>query len=179
MNTDSLETLLQASNVLRAHTRPALNRQTIGHHTFRVLILLDWVHYPFSMGYNLVRAALYHDVPEYHTGDIPGQIKASNQQLSDALDILEREFLTKHQMEIKDLSSIERYLLNICDRADLCYWSIEEVQMGNGNFVDIYARAKEMVLVEYRKYCEERSVRSPIANRVSLLVEDVCSRRSI
>lgn len=60
-------------DVERWHTMPTMGRQTVGHHTARMMMLC-WQVVPIPREELLFRI-LIHDAAEVHTGDIPAPVK--------------------------------------------------------------------------------------------------------
>ena len=76
INYDKIETIYDAQFINRYHTVPLGGlRQTVGAHSYAVVVLLDQLWDNCSK--NLLLSALYHDVPEIVLGDIPATAKWS------------------------------------------------------------------------------------------------------
>ena len=76
INYEKLETFYDAQFINRYHTVPLGGlRQTVGAHSYAVVVLLDQLWDNCSK--NLLLSALYHDVPEIVLGDIPATAKWS------------------------------------------------------------------------------------------------------
>ena len=76
INYEKLETIYDAQFINRYHTVPLGGlRQTVGAHSYAVVVLLDQLWDNCSK--NLLLSALYHDVPEIVLGDIPETAKWS------------------------------------------------------------------------------------------------------
>ena len=76
INYEKLETIYDAQFINRYHTVPLGGlRQTVGAHSYAVVVLLDQLWDNCSK--NLLLSALYHDVPEIVLGDIPATAKWS------------------------------------------------------------------------------------------------------
>ena len=74
INYDNIETIYDAQFINRYHTVPLGGlRQTVGAHSYAVVVLLDQLWDNCSK--NLLLSALYHDVPEIVLGDIPATAK--------------------------------------------------------------------------------------------------------
>ncbi|MCC6489114.1 MAG: HD domain-containing protein [Candidatus Hydrogenedentes bacterium] len=144
MKTDALGVVLASGNVLRCHTMPCLHRQTIGQHTWRAMIILHWLFHPAYPPPQVSYAMLMHDVPEIHTGDVPGGIKADHAGLSVALDELEQDFLQSMGIPVPMLPPLEERLVKVCDRADLTLYTLDEYEMGNVHMETIARRAYQM-----------------------------------
>lgn len=142
MNIPRLQLFRAAARVERAHTVPPLHKQTDGEHTFNVLVLLDHVYPEASL--HLWRAALYHDVPECVTGDIPSPMLHKYSKLREGAEWAEQEVITKHGLAV-DLTNIELKVLKFCDRMELAIFCIEEADTGNIKMLRLYYRCMESI----------------------------------
>ena len=76
INYEKVDTIYDAQFINRYHTVPLGGlRQTVGAHSYAVVVLLDQLWDNCSK--NLLLSALYHDVPEIVLGDIPATAKWS------------------------------------------------------------------------------------------------------
>ena len=95
INYEKLETIYDAQFINRYHTVPLGGlRQTVGAHSYAVVVLLDQLWDNCSK--NLLLSALYHDVPEIVLGDIPATAKWSYPDV-------QRVFKKAEQKVMKDL----------------------------------------------------------------------------
>lgn len=143
MRIDSLDRLLESGDVLRCHTLKVLNRQTVGLHTWRALVLLHWIYAPKYPPSDAVYAMLFHDAAEVYTGDMPGNAKASSLVISAAMDELEQDFNKHHELQV-ELGYIVGKLITFCDRIDLALYSLEEGKNGNRRMIAVAKKALEM-----------------------------------
>lgn len=147
MKTESLGIVLASGNVIRCHTSPCTQRQSVGQHTWRALVLLHWLYDPYYPPANLTYALLMHDVAEIHTGDMPGHVKAQYAPLAEYLDHLEHEFNVKHGLDhprLAELTRDEKHTLQLCDRADLTLYALDELEMGNRFMSEVVRNAYQM-----------------------------------
>lgn len=119
--------LREAASVQRYHTQRMQRKQELNAHSYGVAMLVQHL-YP-ECSRDLLLAALYHDLPEYFTGDVPAPAKRGIPQLAVLLEnaekgtgILYREF---------NLTVFDEALLKWCDTFELVLFCLEEVQMGN------------------------------------------------
>ena len=95
INYEKLETIYDAQFINRYHTVPLGGlRQTVGAHSYAVVVLLDQLWDNCSK--NLLLSALYHDVPEIVLGDIPATAKWSSPDV-------QKVFKKAEQKIMKDL----------------------------------------------------------------------------
>lgn len=130
MKTSSVQTLRDASAVLRYHTCRTARTQDLAQHQWGVAMLVLVVE-P-KAGPNLVRAALTHDLAEYTTGDLPYPVKMDNPELKDELGEIEERFEAEHGLAFH-LTEYEMRVLKWCDMAELCLWCLEDIRLGNKN----------------------------------------------
>ena len=83
INYEKIETIYDAQFINRYHTVPLGGlRQTVGAHSYAVVVLLDQLWDNCSK--SLLLSALYHDVPEIVLGDIPATAKWEYPELKKA-----------------------------------------------------------------------------------------------
>ena len=83
INYDKIETIYDAQFINRYHTVPLGGlRQTVGAHSYAVVVLLDQLWNNCSK--NLLLSALYHDVPEIVLGDVPATAKWEYPEIKEA-----------------------------------------------------------------------------------------------
>lgn len=109
------------------------------------MVILHWLFHPAYPPPHVSCAMLLHDVPEIHTGDTPGDVKADHVGLSNALDELERMFLDAMGIPDIALDPLEEKVLKVCDRADLLLYALDEYEMGNLHMEQVVRRAYSMV----------------------------------
>ena len=128
--------LHDAGNVIRFHTVRTIKQTTVAHHSWGVCLILAHICDPSA---NLLKAALYHDLAESVTGDVPATAKWRSVPLVIALEQLERRFNTAHDIQA-DLTAEEVELLKWADMLELIMYANQEVSMGNQAFRDIRER---------------------------------------
>ncbi len=115
--------------VKRYHAIRTLSEDTIASHSFGTTIfaiaLTD--HTP---SVNLIKACLYHDLPEQYTGDSPALAKWDNTNLKRCLDNMEEYFLRTWNLKIT-LTEEEELILSCSDTLDLCFFCLEQIKLGN------------------------------------------------
>ena len=139
------ERIRLGGSVRRYHTQQVHNFQNVAAHSWGVAcILLDIV--PNSeLSVGLLRAALYHDVAEYDTGDTPAQAKWASPDLKTALDAFEARVEKEFDLGV-DLSPSEKVWLKIADMMELLWYVLEERRMGNKNVNVIFLRGHEYLI---------------------------------
>lgn len=139
-----------AADVTRYHTQRMIRSQSVGAHSFNVIMLIDQV-WPMCRK-DLWAAAMHHDLPELHTGDIPAPIKRLQPPLGVLLERIEQDLAPLY----KDfrLTVEEERVLKWADTMELTMWCLEERLMGNHwadrciiNGID-WMRASQMINVD-------------------------------
>jgi 5'-deoxynucleotidase YfbR-like HD superfamily hydrolase len=129
-----------AARVARMHTIPTYRTQTVGEHTFSLLAILDYVMQDHTVTLDLLRAALYHDVSEYITGDVPSTAKWANSGLEDSLKFVEHRIEKQYELPKINSTSVEGRILKFCDLMELGIFCLEEHWMGDYRMKDICNR---------------------------------------
>jgi len=111
--------------VKRFHTVNLLVEETVGHHSANVAMLCNLLT-NYQPSANLLKAALYHDLAEQFTGDVPATAKWMYPGLKKVLAIIEQD-----QLPDIVLTEDEERILKQADMLDLCYKAAEEMAMGN------------------------------------------------
>lgn len=123
----------KGGSVRRYHTQRMINYQTVADHSWGVMQILLEICEPSP---DLMRAALYHDVAEHWTGDIPATAKWNNQEFERILQAVEKRI--EFDLEILVILSLEEQkLLKIADLLELVFHCHEEYVMGNGHVLYI------------------------------------------
>jgi 5'-deoxynucleotidase YfbR-like HD superfamily hydrolase len=125
-----LKRLREGGSVTRFHTVRTIRQQTVADHSHGVALLVTVVA-PHASA-ELLKAALWHDLSECHTGDTPATAKWTSPALRDELHKMGSGFDEAHGIRAT-LSIEERQILKWCDMMDLVMWCMEEVHMGNRN----------------------------------------------
>lgn len=121
-------TVSQASRVKRWHNARTIHQETLAEHhaiTAQVLLML----FPATHSFNLLAAAVTHDLGEVGTGDIPSPTK-DKLNLREALDHEERNYnpFISYQDQ---LNNHEKLLLKFADVFARVVFLYNEKMMGN------------------------------------------------
>jgi 5'-deoxynucleotidase YfbR-like HD superfamily hydrolase len=97
----------------------------------------------------LLKAALYHDLAECVTGDIPSPAKRLY-GIGNQVSELEDKLLSDHGVSMPKLYPVEQRVLKLADIAQGALFCAREVELGNRKMSLVYARymsyAEDMVL---------------------------------
>lgn len=117
--------------VLRYHTWPTLQRQTVAEHSWnmvRILVAI-WEQAPAEA----ILYAEFHDTPEVACGDPPYPVKAENPDLKAGFDRVEEEAAV--DMGIAQFlrpDEFWRRRVKLCDVIEMWEFGLDERAMGNG-----------------------------------------------
>lgn len=128
MKWNALELTRQAGNIIRSHTNAQHGQKTVAEHTYNLVNIILLLHPAPSM--NLVKAAMWHDVPERFTGDLPSPIKQLNPDLGETLHKIEHGIVKSFGLEVP-LNADEKKWLKAADRLEYLLWAQEQIEMGN------------------------------------------------
>lgn len=124
-----------AADTRRYHTQRMLRQQTVGAHTFNMLMLVNMID-PTARK-EVFLAVMHHDLPEHFTGDIPAPIKRASPALKVLMDQLESDLAPLYKEF--DLTPAEHGLVKWVDLMELAMFALEDMNMGN-RFAETCAR---------------------------------------
>ena len=125
------------SEVVRYHTVHTLQRETVGHHSHGVAVLciiLD----PYC-SVTVLRAALFHDLSEHVTGDIPSPDKRAYDIGAQVSDI-EDKLLDEADLTMPWLAGYEHRTLKLADIAQGALFCAREISLGNSKMRAVFDR---------------------------------------
>ena len=120
---NNLLEIRKGGDVKRFHTITMLREHLVSSHSWGVLTVILHVHPQAST--NLLKAAVYHDVPEYETGDVAAPTKWSNPSLARELELVEDRVVDELGINI-NLSPSEQMILKFSDMYDLILACVDE-----------------------------------------------------
>lgn len=145
----------KGGGVKRFHTHPLLGENTVAAHSWGVATILLHICEP-SM--NLIKAALYHDIFEYLTGDVPFTAKRDTPELAAALEVAERKAGIVMEVDILwNLLPEEEVLLKTADMLDLCFFCIDQVKLGNSAMNSIFNNGYQFLVPHLRIHPNEKA----------------------
>ena len=131
---DRVTYLREASRVERVHTMPHHGTYSVGQHSYDMLCLLLLLHQDPSA--RLIRAVIWHDVPERWLGDMPAPAKWSDGELSKIYSRAEDRVVRALGIG-EDLTAEENLWLSAIDKLECLLWAKEQLAMGNTNAATI------------------------------------------
>jgi len=132
--------LREAGSVRRGHNLDQHNECTIAQHSYNLANLILMLHPDPS--FELIKAALWHDVPERWLGDIPSPAKHNNAGLRREYEELEDQIYKSLDMLdlYQGLSDEDRIWLKACDCLELEIWAVEQLDLGNNRVMPVIAK---------------------------------------
>lgn len=145
---DTLNFIIAGSEVTRYHTVTTLVKETVGHHSHGVAMLALLLN-PLASR-QVLMAALFHDLAEHQTGDIPSPAKRQF-GIGDKVDELEHRLMRAAGIVMPELSPGDARTVKLADLAQGALFCVREISLGNSRMravLDRYlAYAQEMILV--------------------------------
>ncbi len=133
--------LRQAGRIVRYHTHPTIQPQTVAAHSHGVAMIV-WRIYGDKVSSNLLMAALTHDLAEKAIGDVPAPVKWNNPGLMTEFRRLEDQYNKLNHIDFA-LTEEESLILKIADTLELLEYCYDEFSMGNKGIQEIIDRGKE------------------------------------
>ena len=123
-----------AGRVLRYHTWPTHQRQSVAEHSWQVMRIIGviWPEAPVHIFQYIIR----HDSPEILTGDAPYPVKANNPTLAAEMNRLEDEGLEElvkggFMFNSLPLTPDERWAFKLAEFIEMWEFGLEEEMLGN------------------------------------------------
>ena len=135
---------LRGAEVTRYHTLSTLQRETVGHHSHGVALLVTLLQ-PEARA-EVLRAALLHDLAEHLTGDIPSPAKRLY-GIGEQVSTVEHSLLEAAGFKLPPLTPDEHRLLKLADLAHGALFCVREIGLGNRRMLEVFRR--------YMTYAEE------------------------
>lgn len=127
--------LLRSGLTRRYHTEPLIvgAAQTVAEHSWGVVALILAYHPAPSL--NLIERALFHDIGESFTGDMPHWAKAAEPKVYNAIERMEEaEQARLLDRVLSPLNQQEQDWLAACDLAEAVFYLRNQKRLGNRNF---------------------------------------------
>lgn len=144
----TVEFVLYGAEVRRYHTVTTHQLETVGHHSHGVAMLALVLNPEASR--KLILAALFHDLSEQYTGDIPSPAKREL-NIGNDLEELENSLMRAAGVPMPMLSKDEARTLKLADLAHGALFCVRELQLGNSRMRLVFNRyvsyAESMMLL--------------------------------
>lgn len=131
----------QGGAVRRFHTLPTIGSETVAEHSFGVAMLCV----ALTNGQptvHLLKAALFHDLAEQFTGDVPAPTKWKHPFLKTVLEGIEEDFEHNYELKVK-LSPTDHLVFKWADMLQLLLFCKMQRDMGNRLMNPVFARGVE------------------------------------
>ncbi len=122
------ECIRAGGNVKRWHTTQIIGEQTVAAHSWNVMLILHTLFPDCSR--ELLLAAMYHDVAEKFTGDMPADAKWREPEIKRLLDCV-TEGIEGALGVYHRLTSADTRRLAIADRFEMLWFCVEQRRLGN------------------------------------------------
>jgi 5'-deoxynucleotidase YfbR-like HD superfamily hydrolase len=164
---DQLRFILAGAHVRRFHTKPTLVVETNGHHSHGVACLINLL-YPDARK-ELLIAALYHDLAEQESGDLPAPMKREA-GIRDAIKKWEFNLHKEAGVMVPALDEEENRRLTLADSLHGAIYCLEECERGNHRvmkplFLKYLTYIKTLATLNHEKNLYEALNNSQFANR--------------
>lgn len=124
--------VFRSGRVRRYHIHELNQPQNVADHSFGVAAMVCVI-WPYASA-ELVKAAIFHDVAEFKTGDMPGPTKREFPQLKEGMDLAEKaEILDMGLIKYHEdnLSKEDKKKLKSADYLEAMIFCMKEVYGGN------------------------------------------------
>ena len=138
---NDLDIFMRASAVKRYHTTPTIGNQTIGEHSYRMLLVLYAVCTPSP---ELIKATVYHDVPEIEVSDVSFMTKKKWPKVAESIAEAEDDFCNRYAIHV-ELCENDLRLLKFADMWELVQYAIDQINLGNRNMIAIGERGVQFL----------------------------------
>lgn len=126
---------IAAGRVQRFHTRHMLQRSNVAQHSFNVMLILDYL-YNGDPPPRVMRAAMFHDLHELYTGDIPHPFKHAVGGIGSHI-LAEERAIDAHMCTHVELTYDETEVLKAADMLECGLFVLEDARLGNRTCQDV------------------------------------------
>jgi hypothetical protein len=137
-----------AGDVQRWHTWPTRDKQSVAHHSWNVarILLAIWPSAPSEV----IVEALFHDIGEVGSGDVPFPVKRDNPTLGKEMNRVETD--ARYAMCIpwgvpapQNLGDVSLKIIGLCDRLEMWEFALGELMAGNQMMLRVRIAAEETI----------------------------------
>lgn len=171
-----------AGQVQRYHVWPVLQPQTNSEHSWQVARIVLAIYPEASSA--LMQAALFHDIGEQSTGDIPFPVKSEHAVLKATMDYLEeRACLLMAPWGLPNptrLSEHDAHILKFADLIEMMEKGLQERLLGN-RFADLIIRRtyeKAMLRLDFLSSDVRRRAQNYVQKRLQAWPSEVVSPKT-
>jgi len=153
---DKLDLILSGGKVKRYHTRDTIHSQNNAEHSFGVASIVAIISEDCSK--DLLLHALWHDVHECKTGDIPAPAKWRWPQLKNVLTKIEKELESQISFMPK-ISDKENSILKMADCLETIVFCIKEKRFGNTHLDEVISNCQKKIWQINDKFPNANAIR--------------------
>lgn len=128
---EQLKIIFNGGQVKRYHTRPTIHGQNNAEHQYIVTSIVCLLNPNVSA--QVIRNALWHDIYEYETGDMPWAIKRRHPHIKQAIMEIEEKSIKKYGLSVRQ-TPLEHAILKLAEYFECMLFCIEQRRMGNKEF---------------------------------------------
>ena len=139
-----------AGKIQRIHVYPTNTTDYISRHSNNVAIICYWLS-PNSCDSEILLAALFHDLSEFETGDIPANAKWEHPELKEILLKITNKFEDEWELKI-EISDNQKVILKLADSLEFLLTSIEELEHGNRHMLEPLRRSFYSIGEQAKRY---------------------------
>ncbi len=118
-----------AGSVVRYHTHPTIQRQTVADHSWHLMRIYYEIWGPLPP--EITTHMIWHDAGEVQIGDVPYGAKASSGLLHSELNRLEKLAVESMGAVLPGLTNQQKHRIKLCDICDMWEFGMTERLMGN------------------------------------------------
>jgi 5'-deoxynucleotidase YfbR-like HD superfamily hydrolase len=133
----------EAAGTRRFHTCQTIGYQTVAEHSYHVAMLCIELS-DGKPSAELLKAALYHDLPETVTGDVPSPAKWLSNDLCAALKYMEVSYMVENGL-VTNLTPREELILQYADAFELAFYCTDQLMLGNKYMNQIYHKISNYI----------------------------------
>lgn len=124
----------ESAHVKRYHTIQTIGQQSVAEHSFHVAMVCIEIQRRNGVqcSAELLKAALFHDLPEHKTGDVPATAKWGSPPLKALMDELEEDIIEEYGLQV-ELTHEEKIILKYADSLELVLYCLDQMRLGNKN----------------------------------------------
>ena len=141
MDTNWVDMCFRAGQLKRFHAHPTIGYETVAEHSFGVALVVLSITNGYASA-ELLKAALYHDIPEIETGDVPFTAKQKYPKIKRVTEDIEELFMSEWDLTT-NLPDEDKIILKWADMLHLLLYCKAQRDLGNVGMNKVFARGAE------------------------------------